>query len=161
MPMSSVDGSDSYSAEAVQQILNLAIAQQADQGEFSRPQLVEIAAELGISRADLAAAEQRWGQQQDEIEHHRAFNRYRQANLHRQVGQYAIVNAGLLLLNLITGGNLWCLYVLLFWGLKLGLEAWNVYHTQGEAYEKAFRKWRRKHRFRNFIQTWLGRLLNA
>lgn len=154
--------SQSYSSEAVQQILNLAIAQQAHQGEFSHQQLVEIAAELGISRSALTSAEQAWVQQQSEWELYQAFNQYRQANLQRHVGRYAIVNVGLFLLNCLTGlSSPWFLYILLLWGLKLGLDIWNVYHTQGQAYENAFRKWRRQHRFRNLIQTWLGRLLNA
>ena len=161
MPMSQSPGSRSYTPEQVQQILNLAITQQDNPDELSWQQLVEIATELGISTAALAAAERSWNHQEGQLQQYQAFNRYRQANLRRQVGQYAIVNSGLLLLNLLTGGSLWCLYVLLFWGLKLGLDTWNVYHTQGEAYEKAFRKWNRQHQFQTLIQTWLGRLLNA
>ncbi|NCJ06010.1 hypothetical protein GS597_05680 [Synechococcales cyanobacterium C] len=151
-----------YTQEEVQQILNVAIARQVYQGEFTRSQLLEIAADLGITPAELDVAEQTWQQQQGELQKRQAFNQYRQANLRRDLGRYGIVNGILVLINLLTGFSTpWSLYVLLGWGLKLSLNAWNVYHPDGEAYELAFQRWYRKHQFRNFINTWIGRLLNA
>ena len=49
-----------YRQEDAQQILQLAIARQAEEGELSRVQLFEIAAELNIAPADIQAAELEW-----------------------------------------------------------------------------------------------------
>lgn len=151
-----------YSHEDVQQILNLAIAKQVHQGEFSRTQLVEIAAELGISKGEIATAEQAWRQQQGEIQTRQTFNTLRQANLRKHAGQYVIVSSGFGILNLVIfASQPWSLVVVIPCGLKLALETWNVYYTQGEAYEQAFRRWQRKHRVGNVLKGWLGRFLNA
>ncbi len=151
-----------YSPEDVQQILQVAIARQVYQGEFSRSQLLEIATELGISAADLNIAEQVWEQQQGELQKRQAFNQYRQANLKGALGFYTILNAGLITFNLLTGfGTPVVLAVLCWTVVRLGLRFWNVYYTQGEAYEQAFQRWYRKTQLRNFVNTWIGRLLNA
>jgi hypothetical protein len=151
-----------YRQEDVQEILNLAIAQQAYDGEFSHDQLLEIAAEMEISAESLQQAESLWQQQQSHDHQRQAFNEYRQSRLRRRVGRYAIVNTGLLLLNSLTGVSvLWSAYIALIWGLKLSLNAWNVYHTQGEAYESAFRRWNRQHLVRTWLQSLTHRLLQG
>ncbi|MBD0363152.1 MAG: 2TM domain-containing protein [Coleofasciculus sp. C3-bin4] len=136
----------SYHQEDIQQILNLAIAGQAKGGEFSREQLVEIAAELGISTESLLEAERDWLVQQGEQQKRAEFNIYRRGKLQKRLGKYLIVNSFLVALNLVNAGELsWSLYILLFWGLWLGLGAWNTYQLQGQEYEQAFHKWYRKH----------------
>ncbi len=168
MPESSV--SRSYSQEDIQQILNLAIAQQDYEGEFSHAQLLEIAEELEISTETLREAEMLWQERQSGLLQRQAFNQHRRARLKRRVGRYTIMNTGFVLLNGLTGFSfLWCAYIALIWGLKLSLNAWNVYHTQGDAYEKAFQRWNRQNQARLWLQArskqlsqgWLGRVLNA
>lgn len=83
----------SYTQEEIQQILNLAIARQAHAGEFTRTQLLEIAADLEISPASLQAAEAEWQQQRSIVQQRRAFDAYRRAKLKRKAGRYLIVNA--------------------------------------------------------------------
>jgi hypothetical protein len=144
----------SYQQEDIQQILNLAIARQVNDGEFSREQLVEIAAELGISTQSLLEAEQEWLLQQQERQKYREFNSYRRSQLKKHFGKYLIINSFLLGLNLLTTGQLsWALYILLFWGLGFGLRAWNTYQLQGEEYERAFQKWHRKHQLKHFARS--------
>jgi hypothetical protein len=151
-----------YTQEQVQQILNLAIAQQAYEGEFSYAQVVEIAEELGISQTALDHAAQALKTQRSELVKRQNFDVYLKANLHKQVGRYAIANSSFILLNLLMGFSIpWSLYIALLWGLRLGLKAWNVYHTQDEAYERAFRRWERKHQLQQKVNSWLGRLLSA
>ncbi|MGB7413160.1 MAG: 2TM domain-containing protein [Thermosynechococcaceae cyanobacterium] len=151
--------SRSYRQEDIQDILNLAIAQQVHEGEFSRDQLLEIAAEMEISAESLQQAETLWRQQQNYSLQRQSFDEYRKSRLKRRIGRYAIVNTGLLLLNSLTGLSvLWSAYIALIWGLKLSLNAWNVYHTHGEAYETAFRRWNRQHLVRTWLQTWTHRL---
>lgn len=152
----------SYHQEDIQQILNLAIARQANGGEFSREQLVEIATELGISTGTLLEAERDWKIQQGEQQKRSEFNLYRRGKLQKRVGKYLIVNSFLVGLNFLSAGGLsWSLYILLFWGLGLGLSAWNSYQLQGEEYEQAFRKWYRKHQIALSIYTRLNNWIKA
>lgn len=141
-----------YSQEDIQQILQIAIARQASEGEFSREQLFEIAAELDISPECLQAAEWDWIAQQGQLQKRQAFNTYRQRRLKRHLSKYLIVNSFLVTLNVVSTNNLsWSVYVLLGWGLILTLQAWNTHQSQGEEYEKAFRKWHRKHQLRQSL----------
>ncbi|TAG97316.1 MAG: hypothetical protein EAZ18_03230 [Oscillatoriales cyanobacterium] len=135
-----------YGSEDAQAILQIAIAQKEENGELSRVQLFEIAAELGISEQDIAAAEQQWLANRGESSQKLAFNNYRRRKLQKNVTKYAIVNTFLVLLNLAGGSHelSWSLFILLTWGLGLSLNAWNVYQTQGEDYEEAFQRWRLK-----------------
>ncbi|HAA32911.1 MAG TPA: hypothetical protein DCE56_40835 [Cyanobacteria bacterium UBA8553] len=134
-----------YNQQDIQQILNLAIARQVKDEELSREQLVEIATEIGISTESLLAAEQEWRLQQKKQQKRKNFNIYRHSQLKKRFGKYLIVNSFLVGLNLISVGTLsWSLYIILFWGMWLGLSAWNTYQLQGEEYEQAFQKWYRK-----------------
>ena len=92
-----------YSQEQVQQILNLAIEQQAYEGEFSHEQLVEIAEELGISQTALSHAAQSLKTQQGELVRRQSFDQYRQINLRKKAGRFAIANSSLILLNTLMG----------------------------------------------------------
>ena len=152
----------SYHQEDIQQILQIAIARQAYEGEFSREQLLEIAAELEISPECLQAAEREWLTQQVEIQKRQDFNTYRRGKLQKRVGNYVIVNSFLVLLNLVNAGELsWSLYILLFSGLGLGFNTWNTYQSQGEEYERAFQKWYRQHQLKQSFNTLLNKWLKA
>ncbi|HEY9893364.1 MAG TPA: 2TM domain-containing protein [Candidatus Sericytochromatia bacterium] len=152
----------SYQQEDIQQILNLAIARQASDGEFTHEQLVEIATELGISTDTLAEAEQDWLVQQKEGIKRQEFNIVRRSRLQKRAGKYVIVNGFLVGLNFISAGEVsWSLYILLFWGLGLGLNAWNTYQLQGEEYEQAFRRWYRKHQIAESITSRLNNWIKA
>ncbi len=143
-----------YGSEDAQGILQIAIAQKAENGELSRVQLFEIAAELGISEQDIAAAEQQWLANRGESSQKLAFNNYRRRKLQKNVTKYAIVNTFLVLLNLAGSHELsWSLFILLTWGLGLSLNAWNVYQIQGEDYEEAFQRWRLKKQVGESIGT--------
>ncbi|WP_414545544.1 2TM domain-containing protein [Nostoc sp. CCY0012] len=154
----------SYSQEDVQRILQLAIARQADDQnkEFSYEQLLEIATELDISPSSLNLAEQDWRSQCSEIQQRQAFKTYRISRFKKRVGNYAIVNGFLIMLDLVTGGGLtWSLYILLFCGLTLGLDVWNTFQTKGEEYEIAFQKWYRQHQIKQTINTVVSRWFKA
>lgn len=154
--------SRSYQQEDIQQILNIAIAHQANDGEFSREQLVEIATELGISTDTLQEAEQQWLVQQKEGLKRQEFNRYRRGRLQKQVGKYIIVNGFFVGLNFLSAGEVsWSLYILLFWGLGIGLNTWNTFQLQGEEHEQAFRKWYRKHQIAESISSRINNWIKA
>lgn len=152
----------SYHQEDIQQILQIAITRQVHEGEFSREQLLEIAAELEISPECLQVAESEWLAQQGEVQKRQAFNIYRRGKLQKRLGNYAIVNSFLLLLNLAIAGELtWSLYVLLLWGLGLGLNTWNTYQHRGEDYERAFQKWHRQQRLKQSMNTLVDKWFKA
>lgn len=154
--------SRSYQQEDIQQILNIAIAHQANDGEFSRDQLVEIATELGISTSTLQEAEQQWLVQQKEGLKRQEFNLVRRNRLQKRAGKYVIINGFLVGLNYISAGEVsWSLYILLFWGLGLGLDTWNTYQLQGEEYEQAFRRWHRKHQIAETITSRINKWMKA
>jgi hypothetical protein len=146
----------SYNQEDVQQILHLAIARQADDKdkEFSYEQLLEIAAELEIPPESLKLAERDWLDKQGEMQQRQSFNIYRQTRFKKRFGKYAIVNSVLMLVDLVGGGGLsWSLYILLFWGLGVALDAWSTYQTNSEEYEIAFQKWHRNHQIKQTFNT--------
>ena len=154
----------SYSQDDVQQILQLAIARQADDKdtEFSYEQILEIAAELEISPDSLKLAERDWLVQQGQVKQRNAFDAYRIRTFQKRLGNYAIFNGFFILLNLITGGGIsWSLYILLFCGLPVGLDVWNTFQMKGEEYEMAFQKWNRKHEIKKTISTVLNKWFKA
>ncbi|NHC36921.1 2TM domain-containing protein [Scytonema millei] len=151
-----------YHQEDIQQILQIAIARQAYEGEFSRQQLLEIAAELEISPECLQLAEQEWLTQQSESQERQRFNLDRRKKLQKRFGNYGLVNIFFILLDLVSGGGLsWSLYILLSLSFLLGLDVWNKSQIQGEEYEKAFQNWKRRHQIKRSIDSLLDRLLKA
>lgn len=152
-----------YTQEEIQNILNLAIADHAYQGEFSRSQLVEIASDLGISDAVLQKAEQTWMRSKDDLAKREEFNQYRRSELKQKLVRFGIVNAGFAAINLMgLSFFLWPWYlVLVGGGVWLGLKTWNVFSLDGEAYERAFQRWYRKNQVRKVVSHWLGRWLSV
>lgn len=149
-----------YHQEDIQQILQIAIARMAYEGEFSREQLLEIAAELEIPPECLQVAEQEWLIKRSDIQKRQEFNSFRRGKLQKHFGNYAIVNSFFILLNLISSGGLsWSLYIGLFWGLFLGFNTWNTYQSKGEDYERAFHFWQRKHQLKQSFNTFINNLL--
>ena len=153
-----------YSQEDVQQILQLAIARQADDHnkEFSYQQILEIAAELEISPESLRIAERDWLERQSEVQQRKAFNLYRQGKLKKRLGNYAIFNSFFLVADLIGGSGLsWSLYILLFCAFTIGVDIWSTFQAKGEEYEMAFQKWNRKHQIKQTINTVLNKWFKA
>ena len=150
---------ESYSPEDIQQILYLALARQGDREEFTREQLWEIADELDISKNTLQAAERDWLQGKIVKQKRHAFNLYRRNELKQKIAKYLIVNTFLVSFNLILVGTLtWSLYVLLFWGLGLSLNAWKTFQSQGEEYERAFQRWDFQNQVKQTVTTFWDKL---
>jgi hypothetical protein len=136
---------ESYSQEDVQQILQLAIAKRAIDGDFSRVQLLEMADELGISPETLQQAESQWLAKQDEFKERQKFDVYRRNQLKQNFVRYLIVNVFLILLNLVLFKSAnFGLTIALVWGLILALKTWKTYEMNSEEYEASFNKWRLK-----------------
>ncbi len=149
----------SYSQEDIQQILSIAIARQADDSEFSYQQLLEIAEELEITPESLQQSEIDWRSQNTIVRQKQTFDLYRRNRLKKKVGNYAIANSFLVLLDLLNSGDLsWSLYIMLIWGLKVGLDSWNTYYSNSEEYERAFQKWTGRNQLKQSVNTFVGNL---
>jgi len=80
----------------------------------------------------------------------------------KRLGNYAIVNGFLLLVDFVGGGTVtWSLYLLLFCGLAVGLDVWNTFQTKGEEYEMAFQRWNRKHQIKQTINSFVNKCFKA
>ncbi len=151
-----------YSQEDVQQILNIALAQYpSSDAELSYSQLLEIADELRISPDTLQLAEKKWLSQQGAANKRLEFDAYRKTKFQEKLGKYTITNACLIALNFLTGFGLpWSLYVLIFWGMSFGLDAWKFfYQRQGQAYDRAFQNWERKQKIQKSITGLIDKLV--
>jgi 2TM domain len=151
-----------YSQEDVQQILNIALAQQPNPGtELSYAQLLEIADELRISPDTLQLAENKWLTQQGASQKFQEFEAYRRSKFQDKLGKYAITNSCLIALNFLTGfGVPWSLYVLISWGMGFGLDAWKFfYQRDGQAYNRAFQNWERKQKIQKSITGLIDKLV--
>lgn len=144
----------SYSSEAVQEILQLAIASQVNDNELSKQQLTEIAADLGISPDSLAIAEQQWLQGQILQQQRQEFERYRQGQFKQKLIKYLIVNSFLAAIDYLMSPSLsWSLYVMLLWGLNLSLNAWKTFQSEGPEFEQAFERWQRQYELKRSWQN--------
>ncbi len=149
----------SYSQEDIQQILSIAIARQSDDSEFSYQQLLEIAEELEITPESLQQSEIDWRSQNTIVRQKQTFDVYRRNRLKKKVGNYAITNSFLVLLDLLNSSDLsWSLYIMLIWGLKVGLDSWNTYYSNSEEYERAFQKWSGRNQLKQSVTTFVGKL---
>ncbi|MBF2077833.1 MAG: 2TM domain-containing protein [Synechococcales cyanobacterium T60_A2020_003] len=152
---------DLYRQDEVQQILNIAIARQANAGELSRGQMLEIAQEMGISIAELHDAEIEWLQRQQVDRDRFLFDQHRRLRFRQRVTKYVIVNLFLIMLNLVMVGQVsWALYILVGWGLGIALHGWRTFQSQGDAYERAFATWQRQRQLKQTVGRVLDRFLN-
>lgn len=139
-----------YSQEDVHQILEVAIAHQAEQAgqmELTREQLLEIADDLGINATDLEVAERTWLLQRGEQRERQAFDRFRRQRFQQRLVRYLVINGGLAAIAwLSTGSLLGVPLIMLFWGMFLALDAWNTFFQRGDRYEIAFQRWCRRRR---------------
>ena len=157
MPASELSTPSSYSQEQLQQILQLAIARQADREEFSREEIWEIATELEIPLDCMQEAEKDWLSQQFVDQRRQNFNLYRQEKLQQKAVKYGIINTFLFGIDLMSSGHFsWSVYTLLISGMFLSLSAWKTYQSRGEAYEQDFQKWERKRQLKQSVENlWL------
>lgn len=148
-----------YSQEDVHEILEVAIARQAERAthtELTRTQLLEIAEDMGISALDLELAERNWELARGEAREREAFDRYLRERFQHRLVRYLIVNGALgAIAWLSTNSLLGVPLIMLFWGMFLALDAWNTFGARGDRYEAAYQKWRR----RKLLKRGLTRLM--
>lgn len=142
-----------YDRDAVQEILQLAIARRDDTEQYTRDQLVELADELGVDRADLVAAEQVWLEKHGQKGQQAAFAAAEARRLKQVLGRYGIVNGFLVLMDLVSSHHLgWSVTIALGWGMFVTLDWWKSSQTETEAYQQRLQKWLDRHRT---VDDWL------
>lgn len=137
---------DTFDREAVQEILQIAIARRSeDDDTYSRSQLLDMARELGIPDADLAVAECVWLSQQGDRGEREAFRQAERQRLKQRFGKFAIVSGFLVAMDFVSSIQLnWSLLIALAWGLLLSLDYWKSSQPDSEDFEKRFQNWRLK-----------------
>ena len=163
-----------YRQDEVQEILHLAIANQAKAGELSRDQLFEIADELGLSPQDIEDAEQEWQGLQRIDQEKQAFIRWRRVQFRQHSAKYLIVNGFFFTLggttNLMLGyGSILALspaistalFIAFIWGLLLTLDGWQSRQTEGRAFDRKFRKWQRRQWLSQSVRNLFGRFFGT
>jgi 2TM domain len=154
----------SYNQEDVQQILNIALAEYPHSDtELSYKQLLEIADELRISPDTLKLAETSWLTKQSSTNKFKEFELHRKSKFQGRLGTYLIVNGVLVTFNLFLAGGLaipWSLWILSMWSIGFGLNTWKFFfQRQGQAYERAFKNWERKHKIHKSITGLIDKLV--
>ncbi|NJN21026.1 MAG: 2TM domain-containing protein [Leptolyngbya sp. RL_3_1] len=151
-----------YPSEEAQAILQIAITRQAEGGELTRLQLLEIAAELGITEATLTEAEQIWQTQRSELADRTAFQQFRRQRFQHHLIRYGVVNIFLMALNYLAADRLsWSLYILLIWGLALALQGWNTFRPEDYQDSEEFEKWRRRQQIKRSLNRFMDWLLGT
>ncbi|WP_017302869.1 2TM domain-containing protein [Spirulina subsalsa] len=142
-----------YQPEEIQQILQIAIAQQDYDGELTRQQLLEIAADMEISPECLYLAEKTWLEKKESDQLHQEFDAYRQEQFQQKTIKYLLITAFFIGLDLISGGGFsWSRYILLFTSAGVAFNAWQVFQPKGVAYQRAFERWERNRQIKNTLQ---------
>ena len=146
-----------YRSEDAQQILNIAIARQAEAGELTRTQLLEVAAELNIAPADILAAEQEWASRQGELAQRQTFNQLRQGQFRSRLIKSGIVSSFFYALGLYVSS----VFFFPIWGIGFGvaMAAWKTYGLSEDAYSAAFTRWRQRQQLKRSVTGIVNRLL--
>ena len=111
-----------YSRDEVEEILRRALETQPLE-MLSHEDLVEAAVEAGIDADDVeAAARQIEGERELRVEEDRIVN-WRKKRFLQSIYTYVVVNAGLFVVDIMSGPGWWVQWVLAGWGIALALGA--------------------------------------
>ncbi|WP_072621268.1 2TM domain-containing protein [Spirulina major] len=143
-----------YQSDDIQQILQLAIARNDREGEFTRTQLLEIAEELEIPLTCLEAAEQDWRLSRLETEKRQEFDRYRFAQFRHKAVKYMILAGFFMSLDLLSGGGLgWSRYLVVVLVTLSVLGGWKIFQPKGPAYERELAQWESRRQLQQTLNT--------
>jgi 2TM domain len=120
----------SYSSEDTQQILKYATLLKQE-NYVSREQLIEIAAEVGISAETLEKAEQQWLLQREATQKQAKVQSRRRLGFQLHLIPYLATSVFMVLLNLTTTPRcFWSIYPILGWGLGVTLHGVCIYRKE-------------------------------
>lgn len=135
-----------YSEDDVQEILERAMGVQM-KGDYTRKQLEDMAADLGVDKEALAVAEQSWLAERDTVRAREEFLAHRRQEFMQHLIPYVLVIGMLFVINIMTSpGFLWFLFPALGWGIGLAMHAWQVFGvTEGPEFDRKLEEWKREH----------------
>ena len=111
-----------YSRDEVEEILRRALETQPLE-MLSHEDLVEAAVEAGIDAADVEAAARQIEEERElRVEEDRIVN-WRKKRFLQSIYTYVVVNAGLFVIDIMSGPGWWVQWVLAGWGIALALGA--------------------------------------
>jgi len=138
-------GQSFYEEDEAEQILNLAASMSSQIGKMSHDRLLETAAELGISREAVEAAERQVTIDRKDKALRKEFDDRQRRELIGHLTSYLVVNAFLLFINLrTTPWHIWAIWPMLGWGIGLVAHANAALFKSSESYRGEFDRWRER-----------------
>jgi len=130
----------------VEQILKIAVRKSGiSDDEALRQRLMLAGHELGLSEAQIAAAETEYRVQKEEQTELAEYRKEVRKEFMEHVWSYVIVNAGLVGFNLMSKGTIsWAIWPLLGWGIGLAFHAVFTFATNTESFQTGFAEWKKK-----------------
>ncbi len=137
----------------VEQILKLAVhkAGYSDE-EALRQRLMAAAGELGLTEAQVQAAEEEYRQQKELAEEQAEYHKYVSNEFWEHFWAYIIVNGAMVGFNFYQKGHIgWAIWPLIGWGIGIAFHAVTSFAKNTDSYQQEFEKWRngRRRRRRN------------
>lgn len=133
----------------VEQILRIAVQIPDPHHAASlRDRLTQSAAELGVTEAQLVAAEQKWKLEKARAEHLSEFTNKAKQGFYLHFVIYLLVNA-FIAFNTLKDGSWGFLFPLLGWGIGLWGHAEGVFDPNSASFKKDFAKFRKDKRREN------------
>ena len=132
-----------YNDDEADQILRVAASMSSNDGRLSYEKLLDTAAELGISPEAVEKAERQVMVQRQEQLLLAEFDRVQRRAFFGHLVSYLSVNAGLIVLNLLTSPHhLWFYWAFFGWGIGLLSHACVVFVRSSDSYREEFEKWK-------------------
>lgn len=130
----------------VEQILKIAVRKSGiSDDEALRQRMMAAGHELGLSEAQIAAAEEEYRVQKAEKEELAEYKAEVRKEFMEHLWSYLIVNAGLVGFNLFTKGGIgWAIWPLMGWGIGIAFHAVYTFATQTESFQSGYGEWRKK-----------------
>ncbi|MFO7975292.1 MAG: 2TM domain-containing protein [Candidatus Hydrogenedentota bacterium] len=129
-----------YTPDEVTAIVASALRRQRSKDRVPLDDLVEIAAELGVSRGAVEAAAEHLATEHD-MEYAREQWCARQKQAFRgHLVSYVIVNAFLIVLDFTISGGAWWYFPFLGWGVGLAFHAYSTFFPSPEQVEEGARQ---------------------
>lgn len=129
----------------VEQILKLAVnrAGYSDE-EALRQRLMAAASELGLTEAQVKAAEEEYRLQRERMAEEAEYQAYVRKEFWEHAWSYILVNAGLVAFNLFTKSHIgWAIWPLIGWGIGIAFHAFSTFARNSTSYQGEFEAWRK------------------
>ncbi|MDT3739873.1 MAG: 2TM domain-containing protein [Candidatus Kapabacteria bacterium] len=150
-----------YKSEEIDRILKRAIKSSADySGGITESELLRIASELNISRAEVLGAI-RYESENSGFEQAKVlWLTKKKSSFREHLTAYLIINGFLVGMNVLTTGGLnWAIFPILGWGIGLAFDYVESYHPSEEKVEAGARKLMKTNKWKNLFEHFGTRIL--